>query len=271
MVVKFVSFSGTKKPDKTGGIAQIVDLRSIEKNALNDEVDMSESGTKREGVDAVERALAILAAFSEQAQELSLAELARRTGLYKSTILRLAASLEHTRFLTRGSDGTCRLGPELWRLGSLYRRSFDLGEYVRPTLRALVEATQETASFYIRDGDQRICLYRLNSPRSARHHLDEGVRLPLGRGAAGRVLLAFTERGDSSLQAIRDAGLVVSRGERDPEVAAVSAPVIDSAGHLRGALSLSTLMSRFDEAAERKLVEAIAPAAKQLAARLPAE
>jgi DNA-binding IclR family transcriptional regulator len=57
----------------------------------------------------------------------------------------------------------------------------------------LVEATQETASFYIRDGDQRICGYRLNSPRSARHHLDEGVRLPLGRGATRRVLLAFTE------------------------------------------------------------------------------
>ncbi|MBD3847849.1 hypothetical protein IED13_19285 [Bosea sp. SSUT16] len=34
--------------------------------------------------------------------------------------------LEHTRFLTRGSNGNFRFGPELWRLGSLYRRSFDL-------------------------------------------------------------------------------------------------------------------------------------------------
>ncbi|WP_370954315.1 IclR family transcriptional regulator C-terminal domain-containing protein [Bosea sp. RCC_152_1] len=70
---------------------------------------------------------------------------------------------------------------------------------------------------------------------------------------------------------MRDAGLVISRGERDPEVAAVSAPVIDSTGHLRGALSLSTLMSRFDAAAERKLTDAIVPAAMHLVARLPAE
>lgn len=232
---------------------------------------MSEVREKREGVDAVERALGILSVFTEEAQDLSLAEIAKRTGLYKSTILRIAASLEHKRFLTRSGDGTFRLGPELWRLGSLYRRSFDLGEYVRPTLRALVEATQETASFYIRDGNQRVCLYRLNSPKSARHHLDEGVRLPLGQGATGRVLLAFTEPGDASLAPIRDAGLAVSRGERDPEVAAVSAPVIDSAGRLRGALSISTLISRFDAAAERKLIEAIVPAAATLATRLPAE
>lgn len=230
---------------------------------------MSEIRDKREGVDAVERALGILSVFDEEGQDLSLAEVARRTGLYKSTILRLAASLEHKRFLTRASDGTFRLGPELWRLGSLYRRSFDLGEYVRPVLRALVEATQETASFYVRDEGQRVCLYRLNSPKSARHHLDEGVRLPLAQGAAGRILLAYTEPNDTSFAAIRQAGVTVSRGERDPEVAAVSAPVIDPAGHLRGALSISTLMSRFDEAAERKLIDALLPAAATLAARLP--
>ena len=142
------------------------------------------------GVEAVERGLTILSAFQEGAQDLSLAEISRRTGLYKSTILRIAASLEARRFLARGTDGVFRLGPELWRLGSLYRRSFDLGEYVRPVLRSLVAETRETASFYVRDGDQRICLYRMNSPRAARHHLDEGVRLPLDRGAAGRVLLA---------------------------------------------------------------------------------
>lgn len=227
---------------------------------------------KKVGVDAVERGLAILSAFQEDAQDLSLAELSRRTGLYKSTILRIAASLEAKRFLARGSDGVFRLGPELWRLGSLYRRSFDLGEYVRPVLRGLVAATTETASFYVRDGDQRICLYRINSPRAARHHLDEGVRLPLDRGAAGRVLLACTgaERPRASpAGAAPDPVMATSRGERDSEVGAVAVSVIDAAGHLRGALSVSTLLTRLTPDTEAVLTGALVAAGRRLTAILP--
>lgn len=224
------------------------------------------------GVDAVERGLAILSAFQESAQDLSLAELSRRTGFYKSTILRIAASLEAKRFLARGSDGVFRLGPELWRLGSLYRRSFDLGEYVRPVLRGLVAETRETASFYVRDGDQRICLYRMNSPRAARHHLDEGVRLPLEKGAAGRVLLAYgrLEHPRSPPdEDIRAASFVVSRGERDPEVGAVAVAVVDAAGSLRGALSISTLLTRLDDEVEAHMRRALALGAKHLTDILP--
>lgn len=224
------------------------------------------------GVDAVERALAILSVFQEGAQDLSLAELSRRTGLYKSTILRIAVSLEAKRFLVRKPDGLFRLGPELWRLGSLYRRSFDLGEYVRPVLRSLVAATTETASFYVRDGDQRICLYRINSPRAARHHLDEGVRLPLDRGAAGRVLLAYTEESpsDASLSPyLQQPGLAISRGERDPEVGAVAVPVIDGAGRLRGALSISTLLTRLNSETEAAMTKVLIADARHLAGSLP--
>jgi DNA-binding MarR family transcriptional regulator len=47
-------------------------------------------------------AFAILNAFkSDDPHMLSLAELARRTGLYKSTILRLLASLEHAWFIRK--------------------------------------------------------------------------------------------------------------------------------------------------------------------------
>lgn len=227
------------------------------------------------GVEAVERGLTILSAFQEGAQDLSLAEISRRTGLYKSTILRIAASLEAMRFLARGPDGVFRLGPELWRLGSLYRRSFDLGEYVRPVLRGLVAETRETASFYVRDGDQRICLYRMNSPRAARHHLDEGVRLPLERGAAGRVLLAMSdtmwEAGSTAAGRPdgEESGVTVSRGERDAEVGAVAVPVVDSSGRLRGALSVSTLLTRLNPETETGIARSLIVAARRLTDTLP--
>ncbi|WP_162165728.1 helix-turn-helix domain-containing protein [Roseomonas gilardii] len=57
-------------------------------------------------VEAVERALSILDAFSNETPRLSLAEIAARTGFYPSTILRLAASLDRFGYLHRGEDGS---------------------------------------------------------------------------------------------------------------------------------------------------------------------
>lgn len=222
------------------------------------------------GVDAVARALAILKAFGPERREMTLTELAAATDLYKSTVLRLAGTLEQGNFLVRGEDRLYRPGPELWRLGAIYRRGLDLGEYVRPALRRLVEATQESASFYVRDGDERICLYRQNSPRAVRHHLEEGERLPLDRGAAGRVLRAYTAPRWSPGEQIRDDGHCVSLGERDPDVAAASVPVIDSAGRLHGALSVSGLRSRFGDKAQREAIKAMKSEAERLSTALPA-
>lgn len=222
------------------------------------------------GVDAVGRALAILKAFGAERTAMTLTEIADATDLYKSTVLRLAASLEADGFLVRGSDRLFRPGPELWRLGALYQRGLDLGEVIRPALRRLVEATGETASFYVADGDERICLYRVNSPRSVRHHLEEGQRLPIDRGAAGRVLTAYRESSDPAGKKIRDRGFYVSIGERDPEVAAAAVPLVDVHGKLRGALSLSAIRTRFGADARKTAVDALKSEAKALVGLLPA-
>lgn len=212
---------------------------------------------QKTGVEAVDRALTMLSAFSEDRSAMTLTQLAARAGLYKSTALRLSESLTRSGFLTRDADLVYRPGPELWRLGALFRDGLDLGLLVRPRLDALVAATGETASFYVRDGEARICLYRKNAPRSIRHHLEEGVRLPLDRGAAGRVLLAFSPDTDAPDQSILEVGHCVSLGERDPEVAAVASPVFNRAGALRGALSVSGALARFDEAARAKAIAAL--------------
>ncbi|MFP3617195.1 helix-turn-helix domain-containing protein, partial [Paraburkholderia sp. SIMBA_050] len=57
------------------------------------------------GVAVLDRAFAILHAFGPTDDRLSLAELSRRTGLYKSTILRLLAALEHGGFVRKLDDG----------------------------------------------------------------------------------------------------------------------------------------------------------------------
>lgn len=218
-----------------------------------------------QGVEAVERALRILDCFGEDRDALTLKQLADATGLYKSTILRLAASLERFGYLRRLSDGRYQLGATLWRLGALYRRRFDVGRHVRPILDRLSEETGESASFYVRDGSVRVCLFRRNSRQAIRHHLDEGAQLPLERGAAGRLILAYTGPDGPEAAALRVAGHAVSVGERDPDTASVSVPVF-SGGQLAGALTVSGLRTRFDAPARARAIDLARAAARELEA-----
>jgi DNA-binding IclR family transcriptional regulator len=221
-------------------------------------------------VEAVERALAVLNAFAANRPTMTLGELAAATGFYKSTILRLAASLERFGYLVREDNGGFRLGPALWRLGSIYRAGFNLGGAIRPELRRLVEATGETASFYIREGRSRVCLFRHNSPQSARHHLDEGAELPLNAGASAHMLMAYTDGKGSKARAVQQRGYCISLGERDPQVAAVAVPVFDLAGQFRGALAVSGLIGRFREQERRAALAHLSASAVRLRSTLPA-
>src|SRR5499426_4737284 len=223
----------------------------------------------KDKVEAVERALAVLNAFHADKPTMTLGEIASATGFYKSTILRLAGSLERLGYLIREGRGAFRLGPALWRLGSIYRSGFNLGEAIRPELRRLVEATGETASFYIREGTSRVCLFRHNSPQAARHHLDEGAELPLNAGASAHVLVAFSDGRGSRSKAVQQRGYCISLGERDPQVAAVAVPVFDLGGQFRGALAISGLIGRFKEQERRAALAQLSAAADRLRSVLP--
>jgi DNA-binding IclR family transcriptional regulator len=256
-------------------------------------------------VEAVERALTVLNSFQADKPVMTLGEIAAATGFYKSTILRLTASLERLGYLVRDETGVFRLGPALVRLGSIYRAGFNLGEAIRPELRRLVTATGETASFYVREGQFRVCLFRHNSPHSARHHLDEGAALPMTAGASAHVLAAFSDAetananissfktsssripgsktSNSRMAGIKTAktksakdmtaqqrGHYVSLGERDPHVASVAVPVFDLAGHFRGALAISGLIGRFQDKARQVALAELSESADRLRTRLPA-
>lgn len=207
-------------------------------------MEQTEKGTEK-GVEAVERALTLLGAFTSVRRTLSLHELSQTTGFYKSTILRLSVSLEKFGYLRRRADGRFQLGPACARLAAAHEAAFDYSELLQQAIKRLSALSNETVSYYIRDGEERVCLLRENSTRAIRHHVNEGDRLPLDRGAAGLVLLAFGGAEGSRFERIRNDGYVVSLGDRDPDAAAVSVPLFDATDHLMGALTVSGLRSRF--------------------------
>lgn len=180
-------------------------------------------------VESVERALALLNTFKTAKDAWTLAQLSEKTGFYKSTILRILGSLERFGYVTRGDNGLYSPGPTLFRFTHPVPASADLESTVRPFLRKLRDQTGETASFYVRDGNERICLFREIGTGELRHHVEEGARLSLNGGAAAKALTDPDENG----------GVHTSFGERVAGVAAIAVPVFDGQGDLLGAIALS--------------------------------
>ena len=209
------------------------------------------------GVESVERALRLLEAFNMGDNGLALKELAQRTTLDKATILRLSASLEKFGYLTRDYDGIFHLGSSLWKAGSIYRDNLQLGNIIRPALIELVEKTEETAAFHVLRGNSGVVLYCENSKRRMRYHIDEGEITPLNLGSSGKVLEAFVNPKTSQSKIIQDQGYYISHGERDPDIAGITVPVLGRDRELIGVISLSGLTSRFTDESIESFLETL--------------
>lgn len=197
------------------------------------------------GAAAVDRALSILSAFRAGDKALSVTELADRTRLYKSTVLRLLASLAHGGLIRKTTDGLWSLGPEISRLAAVYTASFSLEDVVLPVMQQLVAKTGESVALHIKQGEQRLCLFRVDSPQLLRDHVKAGDVLPLDRGAGGRVLMAFSGAKGKVYDKIRKDRYIHAVSDRVPGLVGVSAPVFKGNGQLVGALTLTVPESRF--------------------------
>lgn len=220
------------------------------------------------GVAAVERAISILEAFSERDTSLSLGELARRTELDKATVLRIARSLAKSAVLVRNDDASWRLGSKLVRLGAIYQSTFNPAAIVEPLLAELSERTGESAALYVREGDRRVCLFRHDSSQSIRHSARVGDTFPLDRGAPGRVLVAFGTGDDALTEEIRSRGWHCTRGERDPQVASLAAPVFRDGPNLFGTLALTGPPTRFTDEAVASHLPILLDGAARLSAAM---
>lgn len=224
----------------------------------------SEASNSDGGVIAVKRALQILEVFEIGDQHLTLAEISRRAGLHNTTVLRLARTLALSGYMVQKEEGTWRLGAAAGWLGARYQAGFDINDVVEPTLRQLSVETKESASFYVREGEVRSCISRIEGPQSVRHHVRIGMRLPLNLGAPGKVILAFSGAEGSEFEVIRRRGYDLSMGEREPEVSSVAAPVFGLNWRLLGSMCISGPTARLSKAKLQAHAKTVMNAANQL-------
>ena len=202
------------------------------------------------GVGVLDKAMAVLAAV--EAEPRSLAELVEVSGISRPTAHRLAVALEAHGLVRRDDDGRFCLGLRLIALGHEAAEAVPLWAAARPALVWLHEQTGESVQLFVRDGDARVCVESIESPRELRTIVPVGARLPLSAGSAGRVLSGAP--GD----------WVQSVGEREEGVASVSAPVREARGRVVAAVSVSGPIQRLSRKPGQKYGRQVARAAEQV-------
>jgi len=189
-------------------------------------------------VGVLDRSIAVLTAVQTGARTLT--EIVEATGLPRATTHRLAQALERHGLLIRGPAKRYLLGPRILSLAATASRDLPLRDVAHPVLERLARTTGESAQLYVRAGNERLCIDVAESERELRTIVGVGARLPLMKGSAGKVFLAFeaSDHGKRLAQAsdvpvglaaelpsIRRRGWAESAGERERGVASVSAPV----------------------------------------------
>jgi len=229
---------------------------------------LADQSTASGGAAAVDRAMAILRVFTPEQPTLTLTAIAQATGLYKSTVLRLLASLEHGAMVRRTALGY-QLGPQIARLFSIYSGSFSLESVVLPALETLVRDTRESAALHVVQQGQRICLFRVDSPQSVREHIKVGDILPIDCGAGARVLMAFAGARGALYDDIRRRGIAILEKDRSPEISGISAPVFAEGSRLVGAVTLTMPAHRFDRSHASLVLECARSLTAQLCGDFP--
>jgi IclR family transcriptional regulator, KDG regulon repressor len=163
----------------------------------------------RTRLSSVANSLRLIRAFSEDHYEIGISDLAKRLGLAKSTVHRLASTLLDQGMLEQNAgDGKYRLGLALFELGTLVRRKMDFTVEARPYLRTLAERTGETVHLAILDHDSVLYIITHESKQALRMGSKVGTRVPVHCTAVGKTLLAFQP--EAEIERILARGLAAS-------------------------------------------------------------
>ena len=157
-------------------------------------VDVSEGKAPRtKRVQSVIRTIEILRALGNAGEDLTLTDLAERTGLPRSTVHRIVQTLQSAHFVAKGAGvGGLRLGSEFGRLAASSRQA--LTPTMRPFLERLATEISEGTSLTVLEGLNVRFLDQAIVGQGLRAVTLVGTTFPAHCTANGKILLAALPR-----------------------------------------------------------------------------
>ncbi|HEY0276391.1 MAG TPA: helix-turn-helix domain-containing protein [Paenirhodobacter sp.] len=183
---------------------------------------MDDDTDRTVGIQVIARAATILRLLGEEPDGLSLAAIASRVGLARSTVQRIVQALQAEELVERaGAAGGVRLGPALEHL--IFRKRIDIVTVLRPALAILGHDLQETIALCELAGNRIVTIDRFIAEQPLR------VVFPLGaipiaphKLAPGLVIMSVMTPADA------EAALSASLGQdADTDGFARIQPVLD--------------------------------------------
>jgi len=257
----------------------------------------SAQADRKYNVPALARGLEILSYFNRDQAVLTGAQLAKLTGLPRTSVFRMLQTLEQAGYVDRvgpaGIHPSYRLGVAVLRLGFEYLSSQELTELGRPVIESLSDVSGLTCHIVVRDGHEVVIVAKSLGRKATFYSIQVGARLPAHATVLGRVLLgghslqdlqnlyahraltrytAVTPRDIAELkeavdQAAKD-GYGISQGGFESGISTVAAPVYNGAGKLIAAIGVTVTASQIDPALLPTMIEQVKLAAKDLSWRL---
>jgi DNA-binding IclR family transcriptional regulator len=260
--------------------------------AVNSGTGSAERGTYQ--IRALDRGLDILEAFSLSNPELSIGDIAARTGLPKPTIVRLLSVLTGRSYVERvvGAE-RYRLGVRTLEIGSVYLQSTSMEAEARPVMMRLAEKTGQTANLGILDNDQVVHIEVVPPDRPVRFWASIGKREDAYVSGLGKILLAslpldarnrylqrprthvtvntIVEANELAQELDRTAsrGYAIDNEESSHGVVCIAAPIWDRTNRVVAAVSISGAKAEFQDAETMSaFIQYVKNAAAQISARL---
>lgn len=242
---------------------------------------------------AIARAFAVLESFDATNVEMTLSQVAARTGLTPATARRCLYTLSILGYI-RQHGRKFTLGARVLTLSSSYMRSSQIDEFLLPELRGLVELFGDAASVAILDDGMVLYLAHTSQQNAVRPIASVGVRYPAHATSLGKVLLAYcdsdtqnrylatapframTDRTITTQEALlqsmketRRLGYSVSIDELDYGIASLAVPIFDGEGEVVAAINTSGYSGRLSgEALIEERLSRLLQASRNISAKL---
>jgi DNA-binding IclR family transcriptional regulator len=214
----------------------------------------------------------LLEAVAAAPDGISVREVARETGIDKSSVSRIFNQLAALDVVEQSPlTGRFEVGRRLSSLGEVLHTHNSLWGLAEPIVRDLVARFDETCYFIVREGNQARFQERIDCRQAIRYVIEPGVVSPLYAGAAGRAILAgmpveeateYLDRVEVSpmtsetvtdrallrkfVEQDRERGYSVSLGERVAGGRGIGAPVLRADGYCVAAILWTCPSTRFD-------------------------
>ena len=222
----------------------------------------------------VGKALDLLDLFTHSQPQMGLSQIARATGQNKATCHRLLTEMESRGMVEQaGPAREYRLGPAVLRLAALRETAVPTREAAMPTLRALADATGETAHLsHLVAGRLQTLAFAYSARHGMQVRMEDADFLPFHATASGMAVLAFLPKAQqgailaprlpnltgatqtdpaalrSRLPGIRRNGFSETDSTFEPDVYGIAVPLFNAQSACIGSLAVATPAPRMTPA-----------------------